>query len=130
MPGPTTFPTRPRSRPTSSTTPNIQAQHSGWKSDEADKLFEQSQQETDPVQRAAQYKRIQEIYLAEAPMLFIYETPYPVALQQKVKGFIQIPLGNNIFVGALEIALEAPASVARAQVGSCRGWRSSSRPCS
>jgi peptide/nickel transport system substrate-binding protein len=33
-------------------------------------------------------------------MLFIYETPYPVALQQKVKGFIQIPLGNNIFVGA------------------------------
>jgi peptide/nickel transport system substrate-binding protein len=79
---------------------NIQAQHSGWKSEEADKLFEQSQQETDPVQRAAQYKRIQEIYLAEAPMLFIYETPYPVALQQKVKGFIQIPLGNNIFVGA------------------------------
>ena len=33
-------------------------------------------------------------------MLFIYETPYPVALQQSVKGFNQIPLGNNIFVGA------------------------------
>ena len=69
--------------------PNIQAQHSGWKNDEADKLFEQSQQETDPAKRAAQYKRIQEIYMAEAPMLFIYETPYPVVLQQKVKGFIR-----------------------------------------
>ena len=80
--------------------PNIQAQHSGWKNDEADKLFEQSQQETDPAKRAAQYNRIQEIYMAEAPMLFIYETPYPVVLQQKVKGFNQIPLGNNIFVGA------------------------------
>ena len=80
--------------------PNIQAQHSGWKNDEADKLFEQSQQETDPAKRATQYNRIQEIYLAEAPMLFIYETPYPVVLQQKVKGFNQIPLGNNIFVGA------------------------------
>src|SRR4051812_32731937 len=80
--------------------PNIQAQHSGWKSEEADKLFEQSQQETDPVQRAAQYRRIQEIYLAEAPMLFIYKPPYPVPLQQKVKGFTQTPRGNNIFVGA------------------------------
>ena len=80
--------------------PNIQAQHSGWKNDEADKLFEQSQQETDPAKRAEQYNRIQEIYMAEVPMLFIYETPYPVVLQQKVKGFNQIPLGNNLFVGA------------------------------
>lgn len=80
--------------------PNIQAQHSGWKNDEADKLFEQSQQEIDPAKRAAQYERIQEIYLAEAPMLFVYETPYPVALQKRAKGFRQIPLGNNIFAGA------------------------------
>ena len=80
--------------------PNIQAQHSGWKSEEADKLFEQSQQEIDPANRAQQYERIQAIYMDEAPMLFIYETPYPVALQQRAKGFSQIPLGNNIFARA------------------------------
>ena len=45
-----------------------------------------------------QYKQIQQIYMAAAPILFIYETPYPVALPKKVKGFMQIPLGNNIFV--------------------------------
>ena len=32
--------------------------------------------------------------------MFLYESPYPVALRKEVKGFIQIPLGNNIFVGA------------------------------
>ena len=33
--------------------------------------------------------------------MFLYETPYPVALPKRVKGFVQIPLGNNIFVGTL-----------------------------
>jgi peptide/nickel transport system substrate-binding protein len=77
--------------------PNISALHSGWKSEEADKLFEQSQQEIDPKKRAAQYARIQEIYNADGPFLPLYETPYPVALSKKVHGFLQIPLGNNIF---------------------------------
>jgi peptide/nickel transport system substrate-binding protein len=77
--------------------PNIQALHSGWKSDEADKLFDQSQKEIDPKKRAEQYARIQEIYNADGPFLPLYETPYPVALSKKVHGFLQIPLGNNIF---------------------------------
>lgn len=33
-------------------------------------------------------------------MVYLYELPYPVALNKKVKGFIQIPLGNNIFRSA------------------------------
>jgi peptide/nickel transport system substrate-binding protein len=77
---------------------NIQAQHSGWNDPEANKLFALSQKEMDPAKRAEEYKRIQQIYMEAAPILFIYETPYPVALSKKVKGFIQIPLGNNIFV--------------------------------
>src|SRR4051795_2182060 len=77
--------------------PNIQALHSGWKNDEADKLFEQSQRETDAGKRADEYKRIQQIYMESGPILYIYETPYPVALQKRVQGFVQIPLGNNIF---------------------------------
>ena len=43
------------------------------------------------------YKEIQEIYMQAAPILFLYESPYAVALRKTVKGFIQIPLGNNIF---------------------------------
>ena len=36
--------------------PTIDALHSGWKNEEADKLFEQSQKETDPAKRAEQYE--------------------------------------------------------------------------
>jgi peptide/nickel transport system substrate-binding protein len=79
--------------------PLIQANHSYWKNDKVDALFLQSQQEIDKTKRAAQYKEIQEIYIAEAPMIFLVEVPYPVALSKKVHDFVQIPLGNNIFAG-------------------------------
>ena len=77
--------------------PTIDALHTGWKSEEADKLFEASQKEIDPAKRAEQYARMQEIYNTTGPIVPLYETPYPVALRKKVKGFMQIPLGNNIF---------------------------------
>ncbi|WP_284312310.1 ABC transporter substrate-binding protein [Labrys miyagiensis] len=78
----------------------IDALHSGWKNDEADTLFEQSQQELDPKKRGDDYAKIQEIYNTSGPIVPLYETPYPVTLKPTVKGFVQIPLGNNIFVGA------------------------------
>lgn len=77
--------------------PTIDALHSGWKNDEVDQLFVASQSETDPAARAEQYARIQEIFNAEGPTVPLYETPYPVALQERVHGFVQIPLGNNVF---------------------------------
>lgn len=80
--------------------PTIDALHSGWKSEEVDTLFEASQTETDTAKRAEQYKRIQEIFNASGPIIPLYETPYPVALQKSVHGFVQIPLGNNVFRGA------------------------------
>ena len=76
--------------------PNIQSLHSGWKSDAFDTLFDASQQEIDPKKRADQYAKMQEIY-RNGPTLPLYESPYPVVLKKSVKGFIQIPLGNNIF---------------------------------
>lgn len=79
---------------------NIGALHSGWKNDEADQLFEASQKELDPKKRADDYNKIQAIYNASGPIVPLYETPYPVALKKSVKGFVQIPLGNNIFSGA------------------------------
>lgn len=80
--------------------PTIDALHSGWKSAEVDKLYEASQSETDAAKRAQEYARIQEIFNAEGPTIPLYETPYPVALRDKVHGFVQIPLGNNIFRAA------------------------------
>ena len=77
--------------------PTIDSLHSGWKSDRADKLFLASQEEIDPAKRKADFKEMQDIYKAEAPMIFLYESPYPVAVNKKVKGFLQIPLGNNFF---------------------------------
>jgi peptide/nickel transport system substrate-binding protein len=80
--------------------PNIQSIHSGWKNDEVDKLFEASQSEIDPDKRAAEYAKMQEIYNATGPIVALYETGYPVALRDSVQGFVQIPLGNNIFRAA------------------------------
>ena len=77
--------------------PTIDALHSGWKNAEVDRLYEQSRSEIDPAKRAAQYARIQEIFNETGPTVPLYETPYPVALQDSVHGFVQIPLGNNIF---------------------------------
>jgi len=77
---------------------NNQSFQTGFQSDEVDRLFAASQQETNPAKRAAQYKRIQEIYVNAAPMVFLYEQPFAVALSKRVRDFVQIPLGNNVFV--------------------------------
>lgn len=77
--------------------PLIQSYRSGWQNAEVDKLYEASQLEADKAKRAAQYARIQEIYKENTPIVYMYESPYPVALGKKVSGFVQIPLGNNIF---------------------------------
>ncbi|MBW7882587.1 MAG: ABC transporter substrate-binding protein [Caldilineaceae bacterium] len=78
----------------------VESLHTGFQSAELEDLFAQSQQELDQVKRGELYQRIQEIYVDAAPIVFLYETPYPVALRSNVKGFYQIPLGQNLFVGA------------------------------
>ena len=80
--------------------PPIQSLHGGYEDKTIDSLFEASQKEFDKAKRADQYKQIQDIYMKAAPILFLYQSPYPVALRKNVKGFVQIPLGNNIFSGA------------------------------
>ena len=46
------------------------------------------------------YQEIQKTYAEAAPILFLYETPYPVAFRKQATGFVQIPLGNNLFAEA------------------------------
>jgi peptide/nickel transport system substrate-binding protein len=77
--------------------PNIQSQHSGFDDPVINADFESGQHETDPARRAALYREIQERFAAAAPIAFLYESPYAVALRKPVHGFVQIPLGNNIF---------------------------------
>jgi len=77
--------------------PTIQSLHSGWQDARVDALFLSSQEEIDLAKRKTTYKSMQDIYKASAPMLFLYESPYPVAFGKKAKGFLQIPLGNNYF---------------------------------
>jgi peptide/nickel transport system substrate-binding protein len=80
--------------------PNIQSLHGGWQDKTVDDLYLQGQKEMDKAKRADMYKQIQDIYMKSAPIVFLYQAPYPVALRKNVKGFVQIPLGNNIFSGA------------------------------
>jgi peptide/nickel transport system substrate-binding protein len=80
--------------------PNIHSLHSNWQDKRVDELFEKSQQETDLKARAEQYKEIQQRYNDSAPIVYLYETPYPVAFRKNAKGFVQIPLGNNLFEAA------------------------------
>jgi peptide/nickel transport system substrate-binding protein len=78
--------------------PTIQSNRSGWQNKEVDALFVESQSELDVAKRTALYAKIQQIYNDEAPIIFLLNVPYPVATSAKVKDFLQIPLGNNIFV--------------------------------
>ncbi len=78
--------------------PTRQAGRSGWQDKKVDDLFDASQSELDTAKRADEYKQIQQIYAEAAPIVFAMEVPYPVAMRKQVHGFVQIPLGNNLFV--------------------------------
>lgn len=78
-------------------TPTANAVGTGWENAEFNNLFEASAKEMDPGARAQQYAEMQEIYAEAAPLLFMYETPFAVAVSDAVEGYVQTPLGNNRF---------------------------------
>lgn len=77
---------------------NAESFHTGFQNARVDQLFTQSQVELNPVRRASFYKQLQQVYVAAAPMIFLYEQPFPVALRSNVQGFVQTPLGTNVFM--------------------------------
>jgi len=79
---------------------NIQSLHSGYEDKDIEAWYDAGQKEPDKAKRADLYKKIQARYMEAPPIVFLYQSPYPVALRKNVKGFNQIPLGNNIFSGA------------------------------
>lgn len=78
-------------------TPTANAVGTGWDNPEFNALFEAANKEVDPARRAAQYGTMQDIYAEAAPLLFMYETPFAVAVSKSVEGYVQTPLGNNVF---------------------------------
>ena len=72
------------------------AQHSGWHDAAAERLYLASSTELDHARRAADYAQIQALF-ADGPIVRLYETPYAVLLRRAVHGFLQLPLGNNVF---------------------------------
>jgi peptide/nickel transport system substrate-binding protein len=78
-------------------TPTAKAVGTGWENKEFNELYDTAAAEMDPERRAAHFRRMQEIYAEEAPLLFMYETPFAVALSAKVTGYVQTPLGANVF---------------------------------
>lgn len=79
--------------------PNIQALRSGWESPRLNELYVAAMQEMDVAKRRAQFKEIQEIFTQAATIVPLYETPYTVAFRTNAHGFVQLPLGNNLFEG-------------------------------
>ena len=78
----------------------VESLHTGFQNAELEDLFTQSQKELDIAKRGEMYTRIQQIYVENAPIIFLYETPYPVAIRKNVQGFYQLPLGQNLFTAA------------------------------
>ncbi len=80
--------------------PDIDCLHSGWKDPTVDALFRLTEAETDPTHRAAEYRKLQEIYISEAPIVFLYETPFVMVWRRPVSGFVELPLGAGLFAAA------------------------------
>jgi len=77
--------------------PTANAVGTGWNDATFNGLYEAANAEVDPAKRADAYKQMQEIYAEAAPLLWLYQTPYAVAMSKNVEGYIQLPLGVNKF---------------------------------
>lgn len=75
----------------------VSAYYTQWVNQEAINLAQAGKVELDLNKREEIYKKIQEIHHAEAPMMPVFHSSYPVAMYKDVEGFVQTPLGNYRF---------------------------------
>jgi peptide/nickel transport system substrate-binding protein len=71
-----------------------QAFQTGWVNEEAQQLAKDGAAEPDPAKRDEMYRRIQEIYHEESPMLALYYRPYLDITTTKVHNFGHPPTGQ------------------------------------
>jgi peptide/nickel transport system substrate-binding protein len=71
--------------------------HTGYLNKEVEELYLATQGETDTSRRHDLFQKLQTLYNEDSPIMFLVETPLPVAMRSNVEGFVQIPLGNQVF---------------------------------
>jgi peptide/nickel transport system substrate-binding protein len=71
--------------------------HSGYKSAEMDALLAKGMRETNVEKRRQVYYEIQELELRDSPLIILYYSPYTIAINKKMKGFVQMATGPWIF---------------------------------
>jgi peptide/nickel transport system substrate-binding protein len=71
--------------------------HSGYKSAEMDGLLAKGLREVNPEKRRQVYYEIQELALRDSPLIILYYAPYTIAINKKMKGFVQLATGPWIF---------------------------------
>src|SRR5262245_50112108 len=71
--------------------------HSGYKSAEMDALLAKGLRETNVDKRRQIYYEIQELALKDSPLIWLYYSPYTIAISKKMTGFVQLATGPWIF---------------------------------
>ncbi len=71
--------------------------HTGYFNKEVEELYLATQGEIDTSRRSDLFQKLQTLYNEDSPIMFLVETPLPVAMRSSVEGFVQIPLGNQVF---------------------------------
>jgi peptide/nickel transport system substrate-binding protein len=74
-----------------------QSYHSGYQSAEMDGLLAKGLREVNPEKRRQIYYEIQELALKDSPLIILYYSPYTIAINKKMKGFVQLATGPWIF---------------------------------
>jgi peptide/nickel transport system substrate-binding protein len=74
-----------------------QSYHSGYQSAEMDALLAKGMREMNPEKRRQTYYEIQDLALRDSPLIWLYYSPYTIAINKKMKGFAQMATGPWIF---------------------------------
>ena len=74
-----------------------QSYHSGYQTKEMDDLLARGLRETNPEKRREIYYKIQDVALRDSPLIWLYYSPYTIAINKKMTGFVQMATGPWIF---------------------------------
>ncbi len=74
-----------------------QSYHSGYQSKEMDSLIARGLREMNLEKRRQIYYQIQDLALRDSPLIWLYYSPYTIAINKKMKGFVQLATGPWIF---------------------------------
>jgi len=74
-----------------------QSYHSGYQSKEMDELIARGLREINVQKRRQIYYQIQDLALRDSPLIWLYYSPYTIAISKKMKGFVQMATGPWIF---------------------------------